>query len=290
MLDVPNFSHAKDAAAILSQLRVCVAAPRSGSTLFMRIMANSTEVAVTSRNTLMGRMLPRPHDLQMRPFEPDYSIYCDPNHSIYRQAHRLGKSVVISKEELGNDRKTGTPAMNECNYNIFPTIGCLLATKPVFLFRDPCRMFDSWLNCGWDDIESFRIACDTLFDTFDTAWRATERTLFYTHEFFTHSRRNQIAVLSEICKSWGIHFHEEMLSFGDDFGNAFVFQSDREKNLYTTGRPDKIFATISRSDGVLANVPAHDLITEQHRRYIESSGLSQRYSDIHRLCESTFAQ
>ncbi|MFP4386992.1 MAG: hypothetical protein ACLFP8_07265 [Alphaproteobacteria bacterium] len=175
-------------------LRVFVAAPRSGSTLFMRTMANCDDVAVTSRNVLMGLMKPRAHGEARRDFQPDYSIFHDSSHPVYGQAQKLGKRVVVSKEEFGNDRFTGTYDLNECNYDIFPDDESLLRSRPVFTFRNPLRVFDSWLARGWDDIESFFVSYKALIRSFERARNLNSDTIFYTYDYITENENQQIAV------------------------------------------------------------------------------------------------
>ena len=102
-------------------LRIFVAAPRSGSTLFMRVMAGHSDVSVTSRNVLMGNMAERKKPSTRRDFNPDYSIYNDPKHAVKIQAEARNTKMIISKEEYGNDRHTGTPDLNECTFPIFPS-------------------------------------------------------------------------------------------------------------------------------------------------------------------------
>ena len=80
----------------------------------MRVMAQNPAIGVTSRLILMGNMAARPAAPSLpRPFEPDYRIF-DSSHPIYQQAHDMGKRLIVSKEEFGNDRRTGTPELNEC--------------------------------------------------------------------------------------------------------------------------------------------------------------------------------
>lgn len=102
------------------KLRIFVAAPRSGSTLFMRVMAKHPELAVTSRNVIMGNMKPRDAIDGKRDFKPDYSIFKQNDHPVKKQALTKEFNMVVSKEEYGNDRHTGTPELNECNFDVFP--------------------------------------------------------------------------------------------------------------------------------------------------------------------------
>jgi len=49
----------------------------------------------------------------------------------------MGKRIIVSKEEFGNDRFTGNEALNECNFPMFPNAAAIRATKPIFGFRRP---------------------------------------------------------------------------------------------------------------------------------------------------------
>ena len=84
------------------ETRFLVSCPRSGSTLFMRIFAESSVCAVTSRLLLMGK------SGDGEGFTPDYSILEDPSdHPLLREAATAGKRFLVCKEELGNDRRKG---------------------------------------------------------------------------------------------------------------------------------------------------------------------------------------
>ena len=116
-------------------LRIFVAVPRTASTLFMRVMAQNPAVGVTSRNILMGNMVPRPADpAARRPFRPDYSIF-EPGHPIYEIAAKMGKRIIVSKEEFGNDRFTGNEALNECNFPMFPNAA--MVPRALFVKTGP---------------------------------------------------------------------------------------------------------------------------------------------------------
>ncbi len=268
-------------------LKVFVAVPRTGSTLFMRIMAECPDIAVTSRNVLMGNMKPRQSGQARRDFSPDYGIFVNPDHPIFVQARAINKRLVVSKEELGNDRFTGTHDLNECNYEIFPDDESLQQSHPVFTFRDPYRTYDSWLAKGWNDIDSFILAYETILDTFERAKALRPETPYYTYEFMTDSEAHQIAVFTEICGQWGIEFNPDMFRFTGAFGEGFVFSSERERQIYTSN-PKGIFDTVSVSQSVLSCVPGHGLIGQDDKRRIDGAGLSAAYRDIDAACRSFY--
>ncbi len=132
------------------RIRFLVACPRSGSTLLMRIFAESPVCAVTSRLLLIGKAGSR------EGFSPDYSILEHPSHhSTFISAFKSGKQFLICKEELGNDSRRG-----ECLYNVCPNPSAYARARPIFPFRDPIRVFDSWKSVGWTDAQSL-IDCYT---------------------------------------------------------------------------------------------------------------------------------
>ena len=130
------------------KVRFIVVCPRTGSTLLMRVFTESAACAVTSRLVLMGN-----YGIT-KSLTPDYSILETPeSHDVYLLAKASGKHFLINKEELGNDLRKG-----EGDYNVIPDADSYNLVKPVFLFRDPIRTFDSWKHMGWKDIDSL-IGC-----------------------------------------------------------------------------------------------------------------------------------
>ncbi|CAD6592125.1 MAG: hypothetical protein ASARMPRED_006038 [Alectoria sarmentosa] len=117
-------------------IRFIVACPRSGSTLLMRIFAESTVCVFTSRLILMGNTGSR------KTSSPDYSIIEKLSHrNVFVSAKNLGKRFLICKEELGNNCQKG-----ECLYDVCPDSAANALVRPIFLIRDPIQVFDSWKN------------------------------------------------------------------------------------------------------------------------------------------------
>jgi hypothetical protein len=86
----------------------------------------------------------------------DYSIVENPSHhTVFLSTMKSGKRFLISKEELGNNSQKG-----ERLYNVCATPSTYAMVRPVFLIRDPIRVFDSWKNVGWTDEQSL-IDCST---------------------------------------------------------------------------------------------------------------------------------
>lgn len=153
-------------------VRFFVACPRSGSTLLMRIFAESPECAVTSRLMLMNEAAAGEQ------YEPDHSIFQTPaKHAIYKLTVDAGRRFLISKEELGNDTAKG-----ECLYNMLPDSSAYDMVRPVFLIRDPIRVFDSWKSLGWTDVQSLIDCYVNLFSMLKLSASANTSTLLYERE------------------------------------------------------------------------------------------------------------
>lgn len=273
----------------MKKLRIIVAVPRSGSTLLMRILSGHPEIAVTSRNVLMGKMEKRESRSTKRNFTPDYSIFSDTNHHARKKARLDRKRVIVSKEEFGNDRFTGTKELNECNYDIFGSNENLEECNPIFIFRDPCRVFDSWLKQGWDDIDSFILSYQSLIDSYKKAKSILHEVTFYTHEYLTRNNESQRKVVYELTKSLGVDFKEEMLNFGKKkFNENFTPSSERDKKAYNENM--SLFNVIKNSEKIISDIPPHGLIKEEHIRRIQESGIINEYNKIHEECLALFSK
>ena len=267
-------------------LRICVAIPRTGSTTFMRVMAQNPAIGVTSRLILMGNMAARPADPSLpRPFEPDYRIF-DSNHPIYQQAHDMGKRLIVSKEEFGNDRRTGTPELNECNFPMFRNEADIIATEPAFIFADPVRTFDNWLSKGWSDVQSFLLAYETHLNTFKKVSEINPRTVFYTHEYMVQTKETQTRVFRKLCDRWGVDFDESMLEFKTQFGEEFLYANKQEKRIYGSN-PKGLFTTLQSSAGILSDIPPKGLITPDQTQLI-TDRLMPEYLKIHQNAQQDF--
>ena len=236
------------------RIRFLVACPRSGSTLLMRIFAESPVCAVTSRLLLMGKAGSK------EDFSPDYSILENPSHHItFISALKSGKRFLVCKEELGNDSRKG-----ECLYNVCPNPSTYAMARPIFLFRDPIRVFDSWKSVGWTDAQSLIDCYTNLFHMLSRAPSQTVSCLVYERLI-----QNPKTEIERICARWGIPFSKSMLKFDHPFGSAFIYSSDRERDIYCEKKPLGLFKTVETSSTVEANVPYHDLLSNAEKDKIE---------------------
>ncbi|KAI9724086.1 MAG: hypothetical protein M1812_000805 [Candelaria pacifica] len=243
------------------QLRIIVAVPRSGSTLLMRIACEAPSCAITSRLVAQGNYSTGTL------FTPDYSVFTSPfSHTVFTQAMEKGCNTLISKEEFGHESQKG-----ECDYVIIPTEEAYEKCKPAFLFRDPIRIYDSWKRVGWTDIEGLVTAYTSLH-----------------HMHITHPETHAIIyedlvvdpekTIRELCDYWGIGFCQSMLSFEHSF-NDFLYNSEREEQIYTVENPLGLFNTVQKSSSIEPQ-PANKLISADEIEKLELT-IGKRYIDTY---------
>ena len=252
------------------QLVVFAAVRRSGSTLFMELMAQNPEIAVASRAVSCGHKY---RCQERHRFIPDYSIFEGPSaanpHVLFREASAAHRSVLMIKEETGDDLERGSKQLNECNFQIFPNRKAVEESLPIFGIREPIRNFDGWKKRGWTDLASFLAAYDTILASYDWACTINPGTLCITYESLVQSRESREAILKECCYQWGLTFYPEMLEPAPAFASNFLFWNDRERDIYLTRNPLGLFSELRKTRQVAPDLPAHGLVTAEERRIIE---------------------
>lgn len=236
------------------RIRFLVACPRSGSTLLMRIFAESSVCAVTSRLILMGKAG------SSEAFTPDYSILDDPSHHrVFIDATNLGKDFLICKEELGNNSQKG-----ECLYDVCPNPSTYDMVRPIVMIRDPIRVFDSWKHVGWTDPQSLEDCYTNMFRMLQQA--SAEPVSGLVYERLIQDPRTEV---ERVCARWGVPFSENMLNFEHPFGSSFLFSSDTERVKYCEEKPLGLFDTVESSSSIRPDVPYHGLLSNAEKDDIE---------------------
>jgi FMN phosphatase YigB (HAD superfamily) len=238
------------------QIRFLVACPRSGSTLLMRIFAQSPDCAVTSRLILMGNAA----EGSGTHCRPDYTILEDPErHIVYIQARNSQRRFLVSKEELGNNSNKG-----ECLYDLCSSPAAYTMTRPIFLIRDPVRVFDSWKKLGWTDVSS-------LVDCYTNIFRMLGQSSAYAISCLLYEKlvQDPQTEIKQICRRWGVPYLDAMLHFKKPFASSFIFPTERERTIYCEEKPLGIFSTLEASTSVITDVPTHGLLSNDEKDYIE---------------------
>ena len=231
-------------------VRVIGAIPRSGSTLLMRAFREAEGYAITSRLVLMTN---GSHHM----FRPDYCIFDKlKEHQVYQQALQEGFHTLITKEELGHEKDKG-----ECTYPILPGTDTYDMVKPIFLFRDPIQVFDSWKNVGWDDIESLTSCYKNLYKMS----LAPDNAMSIIYEKVVPNPR---PTLQNMCSFWSINFDENMLHFKRPLGD-FLYKSDHERQIYMIDNPLGLFETVKSHD-TIEQVISHGLLSQREIELLEN--------------------
>ncbi|WQF87915.1 Putative phosphoglycolate phosphatase-like, domain 2, HAD superfamily [Colletotrichum destructivum] len=234
-------------------IRLFVACPRSGSTLLMRTFAESPECGVTSRLMLVDLASLGGQDT------PNPAIFQTPaQHDVYQLALDAGKRFLISREELGHDTRKG-----ECSYDLLPSASAFDLLRPVFLIRDPIRVFDSWKRIGWKDVQSFIDCYVNVFGMMDRSASRNISCLLY--EQLVYDPRKE---LQRICDRWGIPFTDAMLQFTKPFGPVHFKSEERTKANCET-EPAGILTTVEATSSIIQDVKYHDLLTLEEKEKIE---------------------
>ncbi|KAJ3485481.1 hypothetical protein NLG97_g6808 [Lecanicillium saksenae] len=237
------------------EIRFLVACPRSGSALLMRIFAESSECAVTNRLVLAGNAQGSADSRC-----PDLSILESPcHHVVFKTAKDLGKQFIICTEELGSNGHKSAVVCEPC-----PTPSIYAVTRPVFLIRDPIRVFDSWKHVGRTDAQSLVDRFANIFRMLDQAPSRGASCLLY--ERLVQQPQDEV---QRICARWGVPFSEAMLEFKKPFGSSFIFPTDREEATYCQEKALGLFTTIEAASSIIPDAPPHNLLSNDEKDAIE---------------------
>ncbi|KAI9152218.1 hypothetical protein HJFPF1_09445 [Paramyrothecium foliicola] len=253
-------------------VRFFVACPRSGSSLLMRILAESPACAITSRFIVQDRAKDR------EKIDPDYSVIKgSPHPQVFIDAANRGKTFLVCKEDLGTGSREG-----EYLHTLFLKAAAYSTVRPIFLVRDPVRVFDSWKNVGCVDIDDMIVSYLNMFRTMNAVPSQAISCLLY--EKLVNDPRNEI---QRICSQWGIPFAESMLNFQQPFGTSFFFSSDRERDNFCDKKSQGLFTMVEANNSVQPKVPYHKLLSQVEIDTIEQR-LGRLYlqcwqGDVHRL-------
>ncbi|MDT8321039.1 MAG: hypothetical protein RQ826_10990 [Xanthomonadales bacterium] len=166
-----------------TRLRVIVSLCKSGSTALIHSLSHAPGVTCYLQTVKSG---------QRTTGRPDYGLFY--------QAHA---GVAIAKETIGHS----TPA--DCRLAVFPSDAAIVATRPLFLFRDPADTWSSWSRAGWGSLDSFTAAYAHLLDLHQRARRFGAASAIRFEAF----GRDREAAFRRICRILEIPFTAEMLDW-----------------------------------------------------------------------------
>ena len=179
-----------------------------------------------------------------------------------RRLHRcegVWQTVFHKKEELGNDSNR-----RDCLYDICPSPSTYAMVRPVFLIRDPIRVFDSWKNVEGNDEQSLVHCYTNLLRMQHQAPAHVVSCLPYEH-LIRESKRE----VKRTCARWSVPFSKTMLDFKKPFGSSFIFSSDRKKSIYLEKKPRGPLTTVEATSSIEPDVLYHGLLSNTEKDTIE---------------------
>ncbi|KAH8662499.1 Haloacid dehalogenase-like hydrolase [Xylariales sp. PMI_506] len=145
--------------------------------------------------------------------------------------------------------------------------------RPVFLVRDPVRVFDSWKHIGWADMQSFIDCYTQIFQMLDqedpSCANSSSSCLLY--ERLTQEPQLEV---QRLCARWGVPYSEAMLEFQKPWGSSRNFPIDRDRATCCEEEEEEekvqgLFTTVRASSCVLGDVPTHNLLSNSEKDRIE---------------------
>lgn len=185
-------------------IRLLAAPCRSGSTAFMQSLVQNPDVHCFFQPIKEGVREGR---------GPDYQVFDGTHKSFQRHP---GKTFFI-KETFGH------ASMQECSFEVFPSLEDISRSKPIFLLREPIATWSSWKKCksagkqGWEgvcDLNLFKTAYQHVYNMFINSQAVSDQVRCLTRE---HLLKNSHSTFQLICKHWEITFTENMIHWTKPF-------------------------------------------------------------------------
>ncbi|PWY95912.1 HAD-like protein [Aspergillus sclerotioniger CBS 115572] len=134
-------------------------------------------------------------------------------------------------------------------------------TRPVFIVRDPVRVFDSWKKLGWGDLYSFFICYRSLFKML----QASPVPQVVIYEQLVSDARGTVAALADY---WDILFDDWCLEFKRPFGD-YILNGDRDQSINQGTVPDGLFDRVKTHTHV-EDFSGHGLLSALEIEHIEA--------------------
>lgn len=186
-----------------TRLRMIVSLCKSGSTALIHSLSHAPGVTCYLQPVKSG---------QRTSGRPDYSLFY--------QAH---EGVAIAKETIGHS----TPA--DCTLAVFPSDEAIVATRPLFLFRDPADTWSSWSRAGWGSLDSFTTAYAHLLDLHQRARRLGAASAIRFEDF----GGDREAAFRRLCALLEIPFTADMLDWRLRFPeeSPVIWRADVQRDI-----------------------------------------------------------
>ncbi len=119
------------------------------------------------------------------------------------------KKFLVDKETFGPH----TPA--ESAFRLFPNDEAIVATRPIFLYRDPVSTWNSWMEQGWTRYDLFELAYVSVFQTYRYAQQVAGHAVScMTYETLVDQ---PLKTMRAMCSHWRIPFDESLVQWKTKF-------------------------------------------------------------------------
>lgn len=160
------------------------------------------------------------------------------SHDAFVEATKEGKAFLICGEE-------GVVRKDEHLHSIVNNQAVFAGLLPVFLLRDPVRVFDTAKSQGSSDIESVIAGYTNIFDILA---RAPSRSVgFLVYEEFILDPQYET---SKLCSRWGIPFSQSTSVeevFQDIMSSASTTEALKNHGLLSNNEKDQLEEAVGRS-------------------------------------------
>lgn len=186
----------------MSEHRIIVGPCRSGTTMLLRSMKNHPDAEVEFQTIKAG---------QRATGMPDYGFF---NRDV-----ASGK-FLVDKETVGY----GTDA--DCLLSVFPNDEAIRQSHPLFIFREPRDVYQSWLENNLVPEKNPRLFIQAYRHVFSLLLHA--RSVSKSAAVMTYEElcKNPKGIIEAACEKWSIGFHPNMVDWKDDFIDTTPLDTD----------------------------------------------------------------